>query len=157
LSRADIFEAGQRIGYTNYQFQNGLLKRATLYYAYEDDFIPVMEFNFTHNAAGNVSEMTTMTAGEEPGQMVLTNKVTYQYDEKSNPLYQQRDLMAIFWLSASKNNVTVEDHFDGNLQPEDKFVYNYQYNSNDLPKSGVVTQGLPGQTQVSENLSFTYQ
>lgn len=157
LSRADFFEADQRIGYTNYQFENGLIKRATLYFGEDNDYQPYLEFNFTHNAAGNITEMVTLTASGVPGQLVRAGHVTYQYDQKTNPRYQQRDLLAMFWQSANKNNITIEDHFDSDLQPEDRFAYNYQYNDKGLPKSAVVTQGPPGQPPVTTNQSYTYQ
>ena len=96
-------------------------------------------------------------ATSEPGQMERTGHVSYQYDQKSNPLYAQRELMTLFWQVVSKNNTTVENHFDADLQPEDKFTYDYLYNSNGLPKSAVVKQGLPGQPIVTTNLDYIYQ
>lgn len=157
LKRADVFEANQRIGYTNYHFEGGLLKTATLYFGEDGDYQPALEFIFKHNTAGNITEMVTMVTGEEPGQMIRAGHINYQYDQKTNPLYVHRDLLAIFWQSASKNNIKVEEHFDSDLQLEDKFVYEYQYNNNGLPKTGVVTQGLPGEPPVINNISFIYQ
>lgn len=157
LSRADIFEAGERIGYTNYLYQNGLLNRATLYFGEDTEYFPFVEFNFTYNDAGNITEMVTLITNGEPGHMVRSGHINYQYDQKSNPLYLQRDLLALFWQSANKNNVLVEDHFDSELLPEDKYVYTYQYNDKGLPKSAVVKQGLPGQPPVTTNQTFTYQ
>jgi len=157
LKRADIFQEGVRVGYTNYQFENGLIKRATIYFGEDNDFQPVLEFNFTYNGAGNITENVALVASGEPGHMERSGHITYQYDQKSNPLYTQRDLLFLFWQGASKNNIKVEDHFDADLQPEDKFVYDYEYNNNGLPKSAVVKQGLPGQPATTSNLSFIYQ
>ncbi len=157
LKRADIFQDGVRVGYTNYLFENSLLKRATVYFGEDNDFQPFLEFNFTYNAAGNITENVAMIASGEPGHMERSGHITYQYDQKSNPLYAQRDLLVLFWQGASKNNIKVEDHFDADLQPEDKFVYDYEYNNNGLPKSAVVKQGLPGQPPVTNNVSFIYQ
>lgn len=157
LKRADIFQDGVRVGYTNYLFENSSLKRATIYFGEDNDFQPFLEFNFTYNAAGNITENVAMLASGEPGHMERSGHITYQYDQQSNPLYAQRDLLVLFWQGASKNNIKVEDHFDGDLQPEDKFVYDYEYNNSGLPKSAVVKQGLPGQPPVTNNVSFIYQ
>lgn len=147
LKRADIFQEGVRVGYTNYLFENGLIKRATIYFGEGTDFQPFLEFNFTYNAAGNITENVALMASGEPGHMERSGHITYQYDQKSNPLYAQRDLLVLFWQGASKNNIKIEDHFDANLQPEDKFVYDYQYND----------KGLPGQPGTTSNLNFIYQ
>lgn len=157
LKRADIFQEGVRVGYTNYLFGNGVIKRATIYFGEGNDFQPFLEFNFTYNAAGNIAENVALMASGEPGHMERSGHITYQYDQKSNPLYAQRDLLVLFWQGASKNNIKVEDHFDADLQPEDKFVYDYEYNNNGLPKSAVVKQGLPGQQPATSNVSFIYQ
>ena len=157
ISRADIFQDNARVGYTNYQYQNGLLKKATIYFGQDDEFIPFLEFNFTHNGAGNVTETVVMMATGEPGQMERNSHITYQYDQKANPLYAQRDIMTLFWQSPSKNNITIEDHFDAAQQPEDKFVYTYTYNDKGLPKTGKVTQGLPGQATTVSDINFIYQ
>jgi hypothetical protein len=156
ITRADIFENNVRIGYTAYSFENNQLKRATIYFGEDDDFTPILEFIFTRNAAGNVTEMVTMMASGEPNHMVRTGHVTYQYDEKSNPLYSQRDLLILFWQNASKNNIKLEEHFDADMQLEDKYVYDYQYNDKGLPKSAVIKQGLPGDQQTTTNVTFSY-
>jgi hypothetical protein len=157
MTRADIFQDNERVGYTTYLFDGGLIKRATIYFGEGTDFQPFLEFNFAYNAAGNIAETVALVANGEPGHMERSGHINYQYDQKTNPLYSQRDLLALFWQGASKNNIKVEDHFDENLQPEDKFVYDYQYNNNGLPKSAIVKQGLPGQPVTTSNLNFIYQ
>ncbi len=93
----------------------------------------------------------------EPGYMERAGHITYQYDQKNNPLYANKNLLTLFWQAVSKNNIKVEDHFDAQLQPEDKFVYEYQYNNNGLPASASVKQGLPGQSGSDSQLHFSYQ
>jgi hypothetical protein len=155
ITKADIFQDNEKVGYTTYQYENGSLKKATIHAGEANQFIAVLEFIFTY-ASGNITEMQTMMLDGESGQMVHAGHITYQYDQKSNPLFAQKDLLVLFWLSPSKNNVAVENHFDANQQPEDKFVYNYTYNNNGLPKSAVVTQGLPGQPTTTENVEYIY-
>ncbi len=155
ITRADMLQDNEKVGYTAYQYENGSLKRATIYAGEGNDFSPVLEFIFSYNN-GNITEMVTMVADGEPGHMARAGNVTYQHDQKSNPLFTQKDLLALFWQAPSKNNVTVENHFDADQQPEDKFVYNYTYKSNGLPLSAVVTQGLPGQPAATENVEYIY-
>ena len=157
LTRADIFVENEKVGYTAYQYEAGLIKKATIYFGESNEYIPALEFIFTYTAADNIEKTETFMATGEPGQMERTGHVSYQYDQKSNPLYAQRELMTLFWQAVSKNNPTVENHFDEDLQPEDKFTYDYLYNSNGLPKSAVVKQGLPGQPIVTTNLDYIYQ
>ncbi|MFC0774805.1 hypothetical protein [Terrimonas alba] len=157
LTRADIFMENERVGYTAYQYEGGLIEKATIYFGEGNDYIPALEFIFTYTATGNIEKTETFLATGEPGQMERSGHVSYQYDQKSNPLYAQRELMALFWQAVSKNNIIVENHFDANLQPEDKFTYDYLYNSSGLPKSAVVKQGLPGQPTVTSNLDYIYQ
>ncbi|MEP7372169.1 MAG: hypothetical protein ABI675_02195 [Chitinophagaceae bacterium] len=157
VTRADIFQDNERVGYTTYLYENNALKRATIYFGQENDFNPFLDFNFTYNAAGNVTETVALMANGEPGHLERSGHTTYQYDQKTNPLYAQKDLLALFWLAPSKNNITVQNEFDAAQQPEDKFVYNYTYNANGLPKSAVVTQGLPGQPNTTSNVTFTYK
>jgi hypothetical protein len=157
VTRADIFQDNERVGYTAYQYENGAIKRATIYFGEDNNFNPFLEFNFTYNAAGNVTETVAMITTGEPGHMERSGHTTYQYDQKTNPLYARKDLLALFWLAPSKNNITVENEFGADQQPEDKSVYNYTYNEKGLPKSAVVTQGLPGQPTTTVNLNYTYQ
>lgn len=156
LSRANMFEYDKQIGYTDYLFENGNLKKATVHYGEGGAFFPLMEYIMTYNGQGNLSETVVMMANAE-GQMERSGHTTYQYDQKTNPLYQYRDLLALFWQSASKNNITVESEFDSEQQPSDKFTYTYTYKSDGLPEKGTVTQGLPGQQPVTSQLNFKYQ
>lgn len=156
LKRADIINEGVRIGYTAYEFQNGQLKRATAYFGEAPNFVPLFEYIFDYNAAGNIEEVLAMVASGE-NMLKRAGHVKYEYDDKTNPLYAHRDLLAIFWQPISKNNIRVENHFDSDLEPEDKYVYNYQYNAKGLPKKAMVTRGLPGQAQTAYEVNFVYQ
>lgn len=156
LSRANMYEYDKQIGYTDYLFENGNLKKATVHYGEGGAFFPLLEYIMSYNGQGSLSETVVMMADDE-GQMVRAGHTTYEYDQKTNPLYQYRELLALFWQSASKNNVTVESEFDSDQQPSDKFTYTYTYKANGLPEKGTVKQGLPGQEPVTSQLSFKYQ
>ncbi len=157
MKRADIFQGVTRTGYTNYHYEAGLMKKATIYFGQDTDFEPVLEFNFKYNAAGNMTETVVMIANGEPGTLVRSGHVEYEYDQKTNPLYIHRDLLALFWQGVSKNNITIENHFDSELQAEDKYAYTYNYKANGFPENAVVKQGLPGNPIITTNINFTYQ
>ena len=157
LIRADVFEGNERTGFNNYYFQNGLLKRLTLYWGSGTDYQPYFEFNFEHDNAGNTIEAVAFIASGEPGHMVRMGHVEYHFDAKVNPLYDQKELMALLYQSASKNNITKEDHFDAQLTLEDQYNYTYTYQSNGLPQSAEVKNGLPGQPPVSSQVKYIYK
>ena len=157
LSRADLLIDGERAGYTNYHYENGILKKATIYVGQDPDYEPLLEFDYTIEANGNPSQLLVMMANGIPGQMRRAGHVDFTYDQKSNPLYIHKDLLALFWQGASKNNIVKEEHFDDKMVIEDKFEYTYTYNSNGLPEKAVVKSGIPGQTQTTTNVFYSYQ
>lgn len=157
LVRADIFDGAVKTGYTAYHYETGLLKRATIYLNQGADFEPMLEFIFTHDGAGNVTQTVVMMANGTPGQLRRAGHVTAQYDQKKNPLYDHRDLMALLWHGVSVNNPVREEHFAANNTLEDRYDYVYTYNAANLPQKATVTKGLPGQPPVVTAVDFLYQ
>ena len=157
LVRARIFEDNKQIGYTNYHFENGNLVDAVIYAGEAGVYVMSMGFNMTYTAQGNVSETAVFLANGEPDHLERTGSVKFEYDQKTNPLYAHKDLLALFWQVPSKNNVTVENHLDAQMQPEDKYVYTYTYKANGLPEKATVKQGLPGEEPATSQLGFIYQ
>ncbi len=157
LTRADIFMAGERTGYTNYQFEGGNMKKATIYLGEGNDFLPILEFQYEYNANGNVTQGIIFIGTDNPGQMIRAGHVDLQHDTKNNPLFAYKDFLALLWQGPSKNNVTVESVFDENLVLEDKYVYTYTYKANGLPEKANVVIGLPGQPGSTSTVGYTYQ
>lgn len=157
MTRADMFNDGEKVGYTAYAYENGRIKSATIYVGETPDFLPMLSFHFEYDANGNPSENVAMMNQCIPNRLDRAGHVTYQYDQKTNPLYQHNDLLALFWQIAGKNNPVLENHFDAQLQPEDRFEYTYKYKSNGLPESAVVKEGLVGQPQTTSNIFYSYQ
>lgn len=156
MSRANLFMSGTQIGYTDYQYTNGNLSKVTVHLGESGTFIPLIEYTYTYNAQGNLAETITKMAGEDE-QLEYSGSIKYEYDSKTNPLYEHRQLMALLMLNVTKNNVTVENHLDANQQPEDKFQYTYTYNAKGLPEKAVVKQGLPGGEQTQSEVTYTYK
>ncbi|HET6994686.1 MAG TPA: hypothetical protein VFI06_06875 [Chitinophagaceae bacterium] len=158
LTRANIFEGTVRTGYTNYHYETNQLKIATIYVnAGGVDFEPILEFRFSYDGNGNLNKSEIFMSTGVPGQLVRAGHVNFQFDQKTNPLYANRDFLALLWQAASKNNVTKEEHFGANLQLEDVFTYVYTYKTNGLPERATVTNGLPGQPPVISSVNFTYE
>ncbi len=157
LDRVDIYVGEDKTFFTNYDYTGDALTRATSYALEGDDFMLFRQFDFAVNAAGNITETVALVNMGEPNLLRRSGHVEFQYDQKPNPLFEHRDLLAMLWQGVSKNNPTREDHFDAQLDPEDRFVYAYTYNAQGFPISAVVTQGLPGQPVVNSNLTITYQ
>lgn len=157
LSRADLLIDGERTGYTTYHFENGLMKKATIYEGEDTNYEPLLSFDFTYNAQGNPTQTLAMMANGVPGMLVRAGHVTFEYDQKPNPLYSQNEILALFWQAAAKNNIKKEEHFDSNLQLEDRYVYAYTYKNSGLPEGAVVKSGLPGQPEVTTQIQYIYQ
>ncbi|MBL7744832.1 MAG: hypothetical protein JNN00_15270 [Chitinophagaceae bacterium] len=157
MIRASYFAGPLRTAYTNYWYEAGNLKRATIYMNMGTDFEPSLEFIFTYDANGNLTESVLMMANGVPGHLVRAGHVKYEFDTKTNPLYEHRDFLALLWQGVSRNNITKEEHFDATQVLEDVYSYVYTYKANGLPESAVVTIGLPGQTPTTSALNFLYQ
>ncbi len=157
MTRANVFDGPLRTSFTNYLYEGNALKRATIYMNQGADFEPLLEFRFTYNAGGNLTESLALMATGVPGQLVRAQHITYQFDQKPNPLYEYRDFLALLWQLVSKNNITREEHFDAGQNLEDISTYVYTYKPNGLPEHAVVTTGLPGQPPVTGTLDFIYQ
>lgn len=157
LKRADNFVAGERTGYTNYQSEGGNIKRATIYKKEDNDYIPILEFIYTYNNSGNVSEGVIMVSTDTPGEMVRYGHASMQYDQKTNPLYAYKDFLALIWEGVSKNNIAVEDVYNAQLVLQQRYTYNYTYKSNGLPEKADVQIGVPGQPPANSTVEFTYQ
>jgi hypothetical protein len=158
LTRADIFEGTERTGFINYVFENNLLKRVTLYWGEGTDFMPFFELNHTHDNAGNTIETVALAAtGPLQNRLDRLGHVKFLHDTKTNPLYEQKDLLELLlWQSVSQNNIRQEEHFDASLVLEDRYTYTYTYKSNGLPESAEVKNGLPGSTPATSRVDFIY-
>ena len=157
LKRADYFVAGQRTGYTNYHFENGFIKRATIYAGEGNEYNPILDFIYTYNGDGNVTEGIIMVGTDIPGNMVRAGHAEMQYDQKTNPLYAHKDFLVFLWQGPSKNNAVVENIYDGQLTLQDRYQYQYTYKSNGLPEKANVKIGLPGEPVTTSTVGFTYK
>jgi len=88
---------------------------------------------------------------------VRMGHVSYSHDTKSNPLFVHKDLLSLLLQNISKNNIVQEDHYDSDLQMEDKYVYTYVYKANGFPQRAEIKKGLPGQIPVTNQAEFIYK
>lgn len=157
LSRADVFEGTERTGFTNYVYENSQLAKATIYWGSGNDFQPFLEFDFTYNAAGNLSRTVVLMATQVLGTLTRVSHMDYQYDNKNNPLLAYKDLFALLWQAPYKNNIVQEDQFDETQQLEDRYTYTYTYKSNGLPQHAEVKNGLPGGPLTTTQVDYIYK
>lgn len=157
MIRADYTVLNNRFAYTNFYYDGNNLTRATVYQGGGNNYEPYLGFDFSYNAAGNISRTEAFMATGTPGLMRRAGHVDFTYDAKSNPLYQHRQLLWLFWQNASANNTIQEDHFDGQLISSDRYVYTYTYKANGLPDKATIAIGLPGDPPGSSLLSYLYQ
>jgi hypothetical protein len=127
LSSADIIEHGKKVAFTNYDYENGNLKYISIYYNEEEGNIPVLKLIFNYNNSGNVTETTTLFAGGKDGNLAYAGNTKLKYNTNTNPLYQYKDILALFWQPASKNNVIAEDRYNKDQSLSGKYNYAYTY------------------------------
>jgi len=118
---------------------------------------PFFEFRYEFNAAGNVTQRVTMMTDGVPGRMVRAGMDRYDYDEKASPLYAQKELLAILWQAASKNNVKFEREYNaaGTIQKET--FLNYSYNAAGQPLTAAVKVQVPGKPEENKQVTFSYE
>lgn len=157
LVRAHFYAGAERVGYTNYSVLDNTTKDITYYSKSNDDFIPLVSIRYKCDAAGNPVENIMMGATEIPNHMERQGHITYQYDNKPNPLYPHRDLLALFFQPVSKNNTVRENHFDKNTIPENLYKYTYTYKLNNQPQKAIVKIGLDGMPVENKEVLYTYE
>lgn len=157
IVRADYYMADTRVAYTTYHYEANQLKRVIIYVGSQPDYEPFLGFDFEYNTTGSVSRTVAFVRNNIPGQLKRSGHVDFTYDDQTNPLFQHRRLLSLFWESVSSHNILQENHFDAQLNQSDRFAYNYTYNSNGLPERATITMGLPGQPTSTSNLIYRYQ
>lgn len=156
IVKADYFMEATQTGTTEFHYNNGNLDRATIYTAGEAGFEAILEFDLTYNAAGNCTQsVAKVDLGN--GQLEAASTSTFQHDQKTNPLYQYKEILWLLWQPVSKNNVIEEKQFDEEQQLTDQYLYTYTYNGNGLPTLATVKEGLPGETPVNSEVAFIYE
>lgn len=157
MIRADYYMSNARVAYTGYEYDNGRLKRVIIYIGNQTDYQPYLGFDFEYTATGNTSRTISFMRTDIPGQLRRSGHVEFTYDDQVNPLFEHKQLLALFWETVSSNNILQENHFDPTLTLSDHFAYNYTYKNNGLPEKATVTIGLPGRPTTTSIFTYRYQ
>ena len=130
LTKADIVRHDRKVAFTNYNYENNKLRDITIYFIEEERNIPVLQFKFSYNNAGNISETVTMMADGADGKLTYAGSNKMDYSTNINPLYQHNDLLILFWQPVSKNNVRTESVYNKKnvVLAKNSYVYSYQNN-----------------------------
>jgi len=134
LTRADIIQYNKKIAFTDYTYEGNKLKAITIYYNEEEGNIPVLQFNFSYNNAGNISETVTMMADGAKGKLTYAGSNKMDYSSSINPLYEYNNLLMLLWQPASKNNVATERRYNKNHNASAKNNYYYTFQNNEYSK-----------------------
>lgn len=157
LLRTHFYIGNQHISYVSYRFLNNRLEGATLYQVAGQNSIPLLDYSFEYDAAGNISESVLMGPTDDPNQLTRYGHVEYQYDSKKNPLHEHRELLLMMLQTVSKNNPTQELHYDDSQTLEQRYRYSYTYKSNDFPASAILKEGITDANSTETQLVFFYQ
>ena len=156
LVKAEVFSGAEKVGYTDYIYENNLLKTVEIKFTAFGDDITTMKFVFTYDAQQRIQRSHVWLLNpltdvlEDAGYSVL------EYDNKTNPLYQARDFMLLLWDLPSPNNITKETQFLADNTLDETREYTYTYNSKNQPASAVQKTTSGGQ-QSNTNITFRYQ
>lgn len=140
------------IGITEYIYEANRLKTATVRTTLTGTLMDLMKFDFTYNAAGNISKTNYSFVDPASGDLVPDGHVTYEYDNKANPLTAVKEFLKLVWYVPSANNISKEVHVDANAVIEETVEYSYTYNALNLPQAGTVKRTVPGEPV--QNLPF---
>ncbi len=155
LIRAFHYQDDVEQGYMDYLQMAANELRTTYYEKVDQDKIPQYSIAFYSDNKGNIHEALRMEKTNVPNQLLRSENSLFLYDENHNPLYEHRDLLLLFNIVASPNNVLQEDRFDKLLQLIDRTKYSYQYNDYKFPISG--TRTLTGPAPLSSPIQFVYK
>lgn len=159
LSRVQIRTAqNDELAYTDYEYLNGFLKSVTVFFVSGNQLTPFFKSSFIYDAAGNIRRTQLFSADPlSPDGLSPDGTTRSVFDNKANPLYLAKEFLWMILIIPSPNNVSMEEAFAVNNQPERTKEYNYVYNDKELPLSAVLTETIPGKPIQTKNINYHYQ
>lgn len=146
------------LGYTDYEYLNGFLKSITVFFVSGNQVTPFFKSSFMYDAAGNIRRTQLFSADPlSPDGLSPDGTTQSVFDNKTNPLYAAKEFLWMILIIPSPNNVSKEEAFDRNNQPERTKEYNYVYNNKELPLSAVLTETIPGKPTQTKNIAYWYK
>jgi hypothetical protein len=146
------------LGYTDYEYLNGFLKSVTVFFVSGNQVTPFFKSSFMYDAAGNIRRTQLFSADPlSPDGLSPDGTTQSVFDNKINPLYAAKEFLWMILIIPSPNNVSKEEAFDRNNQPERVKEYNYIYNNKELPLSAVLTETIPGKPTQTKNIAYRYK
>jgi len=146
------------LGYTDYEYLNGFLKSVTVFFVSGNQVTPFFKSSFMYDAAGNIRRTQLFSADPlSPDGLSPDGTTQSVFDNKTNPLYAAKEFLWMILIIPSPNNVSKEEAFDRNNQPERTKEYNYVYNNKELPLSAVLTEIIPGKPTQTKNIAYRYK
>lgn len=157
LHRVHHYVNDERIGVASYHYENGLLKSIFYHQPISStEMHPVFNLVYTYDEKNRMKESILLGLSETPGLLRRKGHITYEYDEKQNPLYKNKDLFLFFIQPVSSNNVINEGHYDAQLVLEERVQYSYQYNQFERPVKADIQTGLNAPYQTG-SIRYQYQ
>lgn len=146
------------LGYTDYEYLNGFLKSVSVFFVSGNQVTPFFKSSYMYDNAGNIRRTQLFSADPlSPDGLSPDGTTRSLFDNKTNPLYAAKEFLWMILIIPSPDNVTKEEAFDRNNQPEQTKEYNYVYNNKNLPLTAVLTKSEPGKPAQTKNISYHYQ
>lgn len=156
LVRAEVIAGAERIGYTAYGYENGVLKTAEIKFTAFNDEITMMKFAFTYDAQNRVSQTHLWLYNPLTDELEFAGRTNTEYDNKVNPLYAIKDFLMLIWEIPAPNNIIKETQFKPDGSTDEVREYNITYNDKNQPAQAVMRSNSNGQ-QSDTNITFRYR
>ncbi|MCU0404512.1 MAG: DUF3836 domain-containing protein [Chitinophagaceae bacterium] len=155
LIKAVIKAGPQEIGHTDYQYENGRLKGAEIFFNLVSEEVPSMKYAFTYDAQQRVSKSELWMINIFSEELEPAGRTEIQYDNKKNPLYELADFLLLVWEVPAENNIVKETQYASDNTVDEVRDYIFTYNAKDYPVTAIMRTTMNGQQQES-NLRFSY-
>lgn len=156
LVRAEVLAGAERIGYTAYGYENGVLKTAEIKFTAFNDEVTMMKFAFAYDAQQRVSQTHLWMLNPLTDELEFAGRTSTEYDSKVNPLYSIKDFLMLIWEMPAPNNIIKETQFKPDGSIDEVREYNITYNEKNQPSQAVMRSSSNGQ-QSDTNISFRYR
>ena len=158
LTKAEYVAGNQVYGFTEYEYQNNLVKTIRMKGAdNNNNTVTVMLFELTYNAQNQVVKSEVSIRNPFADVLEKAGYTLLDYDSKKNPLYDMGDLMLLLLEVPAANNVIKETQYEADDELEETREYTYTYNSKNLPTGAVLKSTFPGQPATTSNVTYTYR
>lgn len=156
MTRAEVYIGNEKIGHTDYEYLNGLLKSVEIKFTAFGDDISTMKFILNYDGLQRVQKTSVWLLNPITSQLEPSGYVTNEYDNKKNPLHEISDFMLLLWENPGANNITKETQYHNDNSLDEVREFTYTYSQKQTPTQATMKTTSGGQ-QSNTTINFKYQ